>query len=159
MSNGSDERQIVDVNGSKTSPSQSETERYAKFVARRDRAQAIIVSSVESSLLYLIGDPEDPVAVWRKLSDQFQKKTWANKLQLRRKLHFCSIKDSDSVQEHIKLMTEIFNELSMIGDQITEEDFVVYLLASLPDSYNTLVTALEANPDVPQMEVVTERLT
>ena len=35
---------------------------------------------------------------------------------------------------------------------------MVYLLASLPESYNTLVTALEAHADVPEMEVVTERL-
>ena len=34
----------------------------------------------------------------------------------------------------------------------------MYLLASLPDSFNTLVTALEASEDVPKMEVVTERL-
>ena len=46
----------------------------------------------------------------------------------------------------------------MIGDEITEEDRVIYLLASLPESFNTLVTALEANSDVPRMEVVTERL-
>lgn len=46
----------------------------------------------------------------------------------------------------------------MIGDQVEEEDRVVYLLASLPDSYNMLVTALEASADVPAMEVVTERL-
>ena len=32
------------------------------------------------------------------------------------------------------------------------------MLASLPESYNMLVTAMEASPDVPQMEVVTERL-
>ena len=122
------------VNGSETPPSQSEREKYAKFVARRDRALAIIVLSVEPSLLYLIGDPEDPVVVWKKLRDQFQRKTWANKLQLRRRLHSCSLKDGDSVQEHIKTMTEIFNELSVIGDQISEEDRVVYLLTSLLDS-------------------------
>ena len=39
-----------------------------------------------------------------------------------------------------------------------EEDKVVTLLASLPDSFNMLVTALEANAGVPSMEVVTERL-
>ena len=32
------------------------------------------------------------------------------------------------------------------------------MLASLPDSFNTLVTALEASEDVPKMEVVTEKL-
>ncbi len=55
-------------------------------------------------------------------------------------------------------MTKLFNKLAIVGDAIEEEDRVVYLLASLPDSFNTLVTALEANEDVPKMEVVTERL-
>jgi len=70
------------VNGSENPPPQSETERYTKFVARRDRALTIIVLSVEPSLLYLIGEPEDPVAVWDKLRNQSQKKTWVNKLHL-----------------------------------------------------------------------------
>ena len=52
-------------------------------------------------------------------------------------------------------MTEI---LSLIRDTVEDDDRVVYLLASLPDSYNTLVTALEANTEVSKMEVVTERL-
>ena len=34
----------------------------------------------------------------------------------------------------------------------------MYLLASLPESYDMLVTALQANVDVSKMEVVTERL-
>ena len=55
-------------------------------------------------------------------------------------------------------MTELFNELAVVGDEIQEEDRVVYLLASLPESFNTLVTALEAHEDVPKMEIVTERL-
>ena len=62
------------------------------------------------------------------------------------------------MQDHIKSMTELFNELAIVGDAIEEEDRVVYLLASLPDSFNTLVTALEASEDVPKMEIVTERL-
>ena len=35
---------------------------------------------------------------------------------------------------------------------------MVHLLASLPDSYSTLVTALEARPDVPTMDTVIEKL-
>ena len=59
---------------------------------------AIIVLSAEPTLLYLLGEPKDPVAVWKKLSDNFLKKTWANKLALRRRL----FKESESVQEHSK---------------------------------------------------------
>ena len=62
------------------------------------------------------------------------------------------------VTDHIKTMLEMFNELSIVGDAITDEDRVVYLLASLPESFNTLVIALESNPTVPEMETVIERL-
>ena len=52
------------------------------------------------------------------------------------------------MQEDIKAMTKILDGLSVIGDPISEEDCVVHLLASLPDSNNMLVTALEANVEV-----------
>ena len=146
------------VNGTETPPDASQADNYAKFVIRRDRALAIIVLSVEPSLLYLLGDPEDPVTVWKKLSDQFQKKTWSNKLELRQKLYSLHLKEGESVQQHIKAMTEIFDGLSIIGDPVKEEDHVVHLLASLPESFNMLVTALEANTEVPKMDIVTERL-
>ena len=35
---------------------------------------------------------------------------------------------------------------------------MIYLLASLPDSFSLLVTALEASSDVPKMDIVIERL-
>ena len=132
-----------------------ERERYA---ARRDKALATAVLSVDPCLLYLIGDPVDPVAVWKKLEEQFQKKSWVNRLNLRRKLHSLRLKDDESVQDHIKTMLETFNELSIVGDAITDEDRVIYLLASLPESFNTLVTVLQSNPTVPEIETVIERL-
>ena len=52
----------------------------------------------------------------------------------------------------------MFEELSVIGDLVKEEDRVVHLLASLPESFNMLVTALEANTDATSMDVVTEHL-
>lgn len=55
-------------------------------------------------------------------------------------------------------MTEIFDALTVAGETVSEEDRVVYLLASLPESYGVLVTALEASETVPKLEVVTERI-
>ena len=147
------------VNGTEKEPDQTaEAEVLAKFAARRDRALATIVLAIDPKLLYLIGDPEDPAVVWTKLANQFQKKSWANKLELQRKLFSLRLKDEGSMQDHIKAMTEVFDDLSVIDQPVKEEDRVVYLLASLPDSYNVLVTALEASEEVPKMAVVTERL-
>lgn len=86
----------------------------------------------------LLGERENPAAVWKKLEQQFQKKSWVNRLDLRRRLHSLKLKDGESVQDHVKTMVETFNELSIVEDAITAEDRVVYLLASLPDSISTL---------------------
>ena len=75
------------VNETEVDPGRDHAEAHTKFTVRRDRALAIIVLSIEPSLLYLIGEPEDPVVVWRKLRDHFKKKTWENRLDLRRKLY------------------------------------------------------------------------
>ena len=72
------------VNATETRPAE-EGDAQTKFDKRRDKALANIVLSVDTSLLYIIGsDPKCPVQVWEKLANQFQKKTWANKLRLRK---------------------------------------------------------------------------
>ena len=51
----------------------------------------------------------------------------------------------------------LFNNMAIVGDAI-EKDHIVYLLASLLDLFNTHVTVLEGNENVPRMEVVTKQL-
>ena len=46
-----------------------------RYVPRRDKVLATVVLSVDPSLLYLIGNPVDPVAVWIKLEEHYQKKS------------------------------------------------------------------------------------
>lgn len=144
------------VSGTETAP--TEADKLLKFQTRSDKALATIVLAIDPALLYLLGDPVDPVAVWKTLQNQFQKKTWANKLALRRRLNSLTLQDGSSVTDHIKSMIEVFSELAVIGAPMEDEDKVVTLLASLPESYNVLVTALEASAEVPKMDVVTERL-
>ena len=146
------------VTGTEVEPDDEDHVGWRKFNDRKDKALATIVLGVEPALLYMLGDPQDPAEVWQKLADQFEKKSWANKLALRRKLYSLRLKDNESMQNHIKSMVEIFESLSVVGYVVEEEDRVVHILASLPESYQMLVTALEANPEVPKLEIVTERL-
>ena len=66
--------------------------------------------------------------------------------------------DGQSMQKHVQMLTEIFDELSIIGDTLDEENQVVHILVSLAESYDMLVTILEASPEVPKLEIVAERL-
>ena len=96
--------------------------------------------------------------MWRALANQFQHKTWVNTLELKQKLLSLWLAEGWSVQQHIKFMTEICDELSAIGETVGEKDRVVYLLTSLPESYSALVTTLKANADVPSLAIVREKL-
>ena len=51
------------VSGTEEAPGEDNADARRKFMARRDRTLAIIVLAVDPSLLYLLGDPEDPKAV------------------------------------------------------------------------------------------------
>ena len=81
-------------------PDGSDADKEAKFQSRSDKAVATIVLAIELKLLclmLLLGDPTDPLNVWKKLEDKFQRKTWANKLALKRRLNSLLLKDGESV--------------------------------------------------------------
>ena len=147
------------VTGEEEGPQQQTAEAIAKFKKRKDRALAIIVLAISPALLYLIGvDPDDPREVWEKLINQFQRKSWSNKLSIRRKLYDRKPKKGEPIQEHVKAVIELFDELAVIGYPVEEEERVVHLLTSLPESFDMMVTALEANTEMPTLENVTERI-
>lgn len=54
------------------------------------------------------------------------------------------MKEGTLVEQHLKEMKELTDRLAAIGAPVKEEDQVVTLLGSLPPSYSTLVTTLEA---------------
>ena len=113
---------------------------------------------MDPKLLYLLGHLTDPGIVWDKLRNTFQKKPWANKLRLERKLYSMKLDNSTDLQSHLKRFVELFDKQAVIGDAVDEEDKVINLLASLPEGYSTIVTALESMDKVTTWAAVTERL-
>ncbi len=135
-----------------------DAKKLAEYQERKNRALATIVLAVDPALLYLIPNPESPRIVWKQLSDQFQKKTWSNRLMLKRKLNRLALPEGEPVAAHVGKMTEIFNQLAVIGEPMEDEDKVIAVLASLPESYAVLVTALEARVEELTMGTLAERL-
>ena len=77
---------------------------------------ATIVLSVDPTLLPLLGlDPDSQVVVWKNLADQFQKNTWVKELSPKRRLYNLKLKARQLIQKHVKMLTEILVELSIIG--------------------------------------------
>ena len=81
-----------------------------------------------------------------------------NKLFLKKKYFRTQMKDGTPIEKHLKDMKELTDKLAAIGAPISEEDQVVTLLGSLPQSYATLVTALEARVDNVSLKFVQQAL-
>ena len=97
------------VDGSKRAPSTSDSA-YSKFITRRDCALATIILSINPYLLYLIGDPTEPTAVEAMYTIS---KEYIGK-QVSPPLIF-ALREGQSIQENVKAIIEIFNELFVIG--------------------------------------------
>ena len=68
------------------------------------------------------------------------------------------LQQRNGLEEHLKQIVELFDELAAVGDPITEEDRIICILASLPENFSTIVTALEALELVPTLETYMEQL-
>eukprot|EP00794_Sanderia_malayensis_P010763 gene10763-11913_t len=66
--------------------------------------------------------------------------------------------DGDKMIDHINKLRSLAEQLDSVGAPISEEDQVMTLLSSLPDSYENLIVALESRSDDLSMEFVTARL-
>ncbi len=140
------------VDGTATSPALSESSSsnsnaQSAFEKALRKTKALLVTSINSDLVHLITECQTPKEIWDKLKERFERNTVANKLFLKQKFFSLKMKDSDSLDEHLRRMKAITDQLAAIKAPIPEDEHIVALLLSLPRSYNTLITALTAKGD------------
>lgn len=122
------------------------------------RASSTLVLAISSSQLYLVTSCVNAKQAWDELRAHYEQESLASKLYFKKQYFRSEMKEGSSVEEHLKHMKELTDQLTAVGAPISEEDQVVTLLGSLPKSYNTLVTALEARTDQPRLSYVQQAL-
>ena len=135
----------------------TETQRR-QFQKRERKALATVCLSLGDEQLSLVRTATTAKEAWSKLQSHYEVNSVANKLFLRKKYFTMSMGVDDSMSEHINKMKELAGQLEAVGASITEDDQVATLLCSLPESYNSLITALESRADDLKLEFVTARL-
>ncbi|GMF43610.1 unnamed protein product [Phytophthora lilii] len=68
------------------------------------------------------------------------------------------MEEGDDVLEHINKIKTLAEQLDAVNAPVSEDDLVITLLASLSESYQFLITALESRADSLTWELVTARL-
>uniref|UniRef100_A0AAV1TL77 CCHC-type domain-containing protein n=1 Tax=Peronospora matthiolae TaxID=2874970 RepID=A0AAV1TL77_9STRA len=113
---------------------------------------------MEDSQLPLVRSAENAYDAWSRLEGHYEKKSLANKLFLRRRFFTTTMGEGDDVLEHINKLKTMAEQLDAVGAPVSEDDLVITLLASLSESCQFLITALESRSDSLTWDLVTSRL-
>ena len=137
----------LNVNGIEIAPGGT-AEAARKFASRRDKSPHCHCTLSRPIIAVFTWQSTSPKSSLDQASKTISKKDMGKQAATEEKTLFIKLKKGGgSLSEHIKNMTEFFGELSEIGDAVNEEDRVVHILTSLPEYFNVLVTALEAQSE------------
>eukprot|EP00253_Pinus_taeda_P012540 PITA_12540 len=108
------------------------------------KAKSTIRLCVLDSVLLNVSREAMAKALWDKLGTLYQSKSLVNKLFLWKKLNL-RMKDGGSVTQHLNASNTVVSQLASIDIKISDEDKCISLLCSLPNSWDSLVSATGSN--------------
>jgi hypothetical protein len=112
-----------------------------------DKALALISLALEPAYQSVVRGLDTAEQAWDAMQETFRANSVANRMVLHRRFYGVRMKESDKVASHWHTMLTLRDELAGAGTEISDLNFAYVLLASLPPSFDTLVTSLEVSAD------------
>jgi hypothetical protein len=128
-----------------TKPTAEETTALNTWQENDNKARSLLYCNISDGEMMPVLSATTASDIWRKLKAAKEPNTGISKLTARRKLYRTVAEDGMDIAEHIKTMQLIHQELSLMGVEITDQEFLDILMTSLPESWdnftNTYATA------------------
>lgn len=123
------------------------TTEIAAWQKRDDKARATLGLFVEDSQIIHIRKKTTAREVWDSLKNYHEKSTLTSKIYLLRQICGLKLNEGGDMEEHLNSMSNLVDKLTALGEELKDPLVVAMMLSSLPDSYGTLITALESRPE------------
>lgn len=119
----------------------------AQVIQNWDRKDRLALSQIrlrvsDDPLIY-ITDATTSYSAWKTLADTYQPKGVITAVLLRRQLSRLHCEEGGIVEEHIRTLTNLRSKLAAQGAKLSEEEFSITLLTSLPDSWDTFISGVD----------------
>lgn len=110
-----------------------------------DKAFSTIALTVEDSQIQHIRSCKSAKLAWKALENVHQQDTPGSRVRILRNIMSQRATDDDNIEDHVNRLNELFQKLFALGEDL-KPDFLMSatFLGSLPSSYDSLITALEA---------------
>lgn len=130
-----------------------------KWLIRDGKARAAIGLAVEESQKILIKQLKTAKAFWDALKKHHEKSNITNKVSLLRQMSSKRLVSGQSMEDHIHEFLSIVDRLRDLGEKMEEHKAVAFLLGTLPDDYNHLISSLEMRSEEDlTLDLVKEKL-
>ncbi|KFM70371.1 Retrovirus-related Pol polyprotein from transposon TNT 1-94, partial [Stegodyphus mimosarum] len=118
-----------------------------EFLKRDKQARAIINLCIDDSQIIHVRDETTTAGTWQKLKSIHERSNLSSKLYLLRKLYSIKMAEHGDMIAHITHMMDLVERLKAIGENIPDQHVAALMLVSIPESYNNLITAIEAREE------------
>jgi gag-polypeptide of LTR copia-type len=108
----------------------------------------LIAASVLDTVFNWIKGGTNVKAIWDELKRLFEGHTKMIVVELRRKLQSTHCKEDESIHSHFDQLTDLCEQLAVMGKSITEEEYSFILLGSLLVLYEMVVNVITAAADI-----------
>lgn len=109
-----------------------------------DQARASIGLAVESSQEVHIRYAKSAREAWTALKAYHHKSTMSGQISLLKRLCRLTLPENGNMEDHVTEFLDIHHKLSDMGETLKDKLAASLLLASVPDSYGVLISAIEA---------------
>lgn len=127
---------------------EAQPEAASEIWKKADRkARATIGLLVEDDQLRHIKNATSAKAAWVALQNCHQKATLTNQVYLLKRICNLKLSEGGCMEEHINTYLDLVDQLAALGEVLKDKMIIAMLLCSLPESYNTLIVALETRAE------------
>ncbi|KAF7334044.1 hypothetical protein MVEN_02310000 [Mycena venus] len=110
---------------------------------KQRKALAVIRLHVAEGPMAYIQWATTGVEAWNKLQSVYQPKGAINIIRLCRQIFRMACEEGENIEEHFRKLTDITGALEEYGTTISEVEFAITILTSLPDSWDTWVGSID----------------
>ena len=132
------------ADGSAESPAEDASDEVRrKFNSRAKKAWTYICLAVEPEQQIHVRETATAKEAWDALQGQFARKSLLQKVRLRQQYYSCKFRVGDNMLDHISNLKSLHDQLKEMGVNVDDKELAMTLLASLPEKYKPLITALD----------------
>lgn len=118
------------------------------WTSNDEKAHSTIALNVCDNQIQHIRNCKSAKEAWTALKEFHEKDTPGNRVFILRTIMRQRLEEGGDLEVHVNKMNELFQRLLALGDEIKPDFFMsATLMGSLPDSYDPLITALEARSE------------